>query len=79
MPSRPRTQVIGWVSWDIPCILHSSIIKTKFLLFDLQVLQIPNEIAANALNIKRLENKNFWQTAPENENSRVSHTKTYIQ
>jgi hypothetical protein len=45
----------------------------------LQVLQIPNEIAASVVNIKRLENKKFWQRAPENENSHVSHTKTYIQ
>jgi hypothetical protein len=34
---------------------------------------------ANALSTKRLENKNFWQTTQENENSRVFHTKTYIQ
>jgi hypothetical protein len=27
MPSRPRTQVTGQVSWDTPCILYSSIIK----------------------------------------------------
>jgi hypothetical protein len=44
-----------------------------------QVLQIRSETAANALNIKRLENKKLWQTAPENENSRVSYTKTYTQ
>jgi hypothetical protein len=44
----------------------------------LQVLQIPNEIAANALTIKRLENKNFWQTAPENKKlSRFIHKNIY--
>jgi hypothetical protein len=37
--------------------------------------QIPHEIAANALKTKRLENKNFWPTAPKNENSRVSYAK----
>jgi hypothetical protein len=47
----------------------------------LQVLtkQIPNGIAANTLNIKRLENKNFGQKAPEKENSHVLYTKMYIQ
>jgi hypothetical protein len=34
---------------------------------------------ANALNTKRLENKIFWQKAPKNKNSRVLHTKKYIQ
>jgi hypothetical protein len=27
--------------------------------------QVPKGIAANTPNIKRLENKNFWQTAPK--------------
>jgi hypothetical protein len=45
----------------------------------MELRQTPNGIVANALNIKFLENKNFWQTAPENENYRVSYTKTYIQ
>jgi hypothetical protein len=55
MPSRPRTQVTGRVSWDTPCILYSSIIKTKFLLFKFISLSETNPkalhygIAANAL------------------------------
>jgi hypothetical protein len=80
MPCRPRTQVIGRVSWDIPCILYSSIIKKKFLLLEFTGLNETNlkviqyGVAANALaNIKRLDNKNFWQIAPEHENSRVSY------
>jgi hypothetical protein len=64
MPSRPRTQVISWVSWDIPCILYSTIIKTKFLLFEFTSLSETNlktphyGIAANALtNINALRTK----------------------
>jgi hypothetical protein len=68
MPSRSRTQSLAG-SLGTPHVSYvKSINKDK-------VLQISNEIAANALNIKRIENKNFWQTAPRIENSRVLHTK----
>jgi hypothetical protein len=56
MPSRPTTQVIGRVSWDIPYILYSSIIKTRFLLFEFTSLSETNlkvihyGVAANTLS-----------------------------
>jgi hypothetical protein len=76
MPSRPRTQVIGRVSWDIPCILYSSIIKTKFLLFEFTSLSTINfkvlhyEIEANALNTLRTK---ISGKQPQNTKTLVFH------
>jgi hypothetical protein len=85
MPSRPRTHVIGRVSWDIPCILYSSIIKKKFLLLKFTSLRETNlkvihyRVVANALtNINALRTK-ISVKQPQNTKTLAFHIqKTYM-
>jgi hypothetical protein len=77
MPSRSRTQVIGRISWVIPCILHYKYNKDKtFLIFEFTSLS-KEKCGKRTNHTKKRFEKIFQTHSREIRNSRVPHIHKY--